>query len=667
MLIFKDFLMRIQHWIAPILGLALLLASGQIATAQYGQPGQYSNPNATWPPGTAPISPQQGGNAYGQAAPFQQAAYPAPQSPGFAPVPIYGGTRSAFTGEISPFSNVSANPIGQSPHAPSMLPWPNITPYENEFQQHYVEGGLWKRLTQNGGKRYHFGIEYISTRTEKQKGIVGDSRAARYIDQVGELLEDIDEEIRPAFENQQNIGVTLLSEFGAFEISAFDPTREGSFNYYNRLDLQEMADIFGPGIRARWGYWNQDDSGFEIEGWWAKDSADIHDSVKEDSTSFLLGRTRDRRQFPDGQSGFAPGIADLTSPELAQFLGPERAANFIPEVDLKNLRGLPVNDGSPSGVTIPYDLGFQVENRSRSAGGSADFFWSPIIRKKLFKVRPLAGARYLHINESFNFTGLDSGLLYGGGEEGDDVAFIHRDVKLHSVPNQFDDNGDFIVDNAGSFEGGGDDGGGGDGDPLFTLAANRPTLSFVDMQTETHLIGPEIGIRFDLGGDKFKLWGQSKFGLLAAREEQDIRGDNIGMITRTLNTPIIANDPLVDEGGLTDTYEQTQPLIDATPQNPTPNAFSDSDDHTHISPMLEQSIFADMNLLSVVPFVNRIKLFEEAQFRFGWTVIYVANVATTNESIVWDGNPSLGLFPNIKTKRRSWVTSNYSFGVFWDY
>ena len=110
-------------------------------------------------------------------------------------------------------------------------------------------------------------------------------------------------------------------------------------------------------------------------------------------------------------------------------------------------RGLPVNDGTGSGVTIPYDLGFQVENRSRSAGGSADFFWSPIIKRKRLKVRPLAGARYVYIGESFEFTGVDSGFLYGGFEEAGDMMLPvpYRDLKVQSPPNQFDDNGDFIA------------------------------------------------------------------------------------------------------------------------------------------------------------------------------------------------------------------------------
>ena len=91
------------------------------------------------------------------------------------------------------------------------------------------------------------------------------------------------------------------------------------------------------------------------------------------------------------------------------------------------------------------------------------------------------------------------------------------------------------------------------------------------------------------------LTGTTKVGLLANYAKLRMNGDNIAMHTRESN------------------------LLLATTVNATPNAFSDSQYHTHVSPMFEQTFSAEAPLFRYVPVLRRFSVFEKARFRTGCT------------------------------------------------
>ena len=157
------------------------------------------------------------------------------------------------------------------------------------------------------------------------------------------------------------------------------------------------------------------------------------------------------------------------------------------------------------------------------------------------------------------------------------------------------------------------------------------------------MVGPEIGVRYDLGGKKFKLWGQTKFGILANSERTRLSGDNIGMVTRQNNFNL------------------------PSPENNRPNRFSDRKNNSHVSPILEQSIFMEAPIFSSIPLLKRVKILRNARFRFGYTLVYVGEVARPYESIVWRGHPAEGLYPTIDVDRSSWWTKNLSYSINWSY
>jgi hypothetical protein len=146
-----------------------------------------------------------------------------------------------------------------------------------------------------------------------------------------------------------------------------------------------------------------------------------------------------------------------------------------------------------------------VETRSQNIGAGISHYLTPIYNGKSIRVNPSVGVRYLMIDEGFNFVGVDSGMLYSPEATSEDPPF--RDLKSHSSPNGFDDDGDGIIDNAGIVEdtGEGDAGGGGTNEVTFYSLYNPDfafTKSFIDIDTMTHLVGPEMGLRYDIGGDK---------------------------------------------------------------------------------------------------------------------------------------------------------------------
>ena len=162
--------------------------------------------------------------------------------------------------------------------------------------------------------------------------------------------------------------------------------------------------------------------------------------------------------------------------------------------------------------------------------------------------------------------------------------------------------------------------------------------SQLNSSTKSNMAGPEMGLRFDLGSnEKFLIWGQSKFALLANQTVRDLTG--FGILRR-----------------------EAQPNLTIPPQNaPT---FTDHASNTSVSPLFEQSVFVKSNVLSFVPVVKKMKLFEMAQFQLGYTWTVVGAVYRPNDDINWRGYPE---FPSLYSNKGTWFMSSVSMGVEWHY
>jgi hypothetical protein len=535
-------------------------------------------------------------------------------------------------------------PQGMAPA--SMAPYPANSMYDFEYDKHYIRDGMWNRTASNRGRRTVFNIDLLTARTRKPTGFIGHKGALSYKDMVLPILE----------QDPYDLGDSGGGGGGSQEQSVIDQFRGvpqagiPGFNYYDAVQIQNAIESpTGMGLRMQWGYFDPDDSGLIVEGFGQStdENFDARDTLGrgrggQKSTLLMLLSPPDFLLNDIGNAGsdFGQTGGDSDDETTGQ--------DFILQNNLLNLRGLPLDDGTSFGVTAPYDLEFRLTSKSRTYGMSISWILAPAFRGRKFLVRPTVGVRYLRLQESFGFYGQDSGLSYDNLEDLDEP--FNGDIKLHSPPNNFDEDQDGIIDNAALVEEGGSGGGGGGGgntDEFRFIHYNDPTMypmtSTLSNVSRSDLIGPEIGLRYDLGGEKFKLWGQTKFALTANNERLNLRGNNIGMVTR-------------------------QPdFLVSTPGDPQPNRFSDRDRHTHVSEVIEQSFFAEAPIFAKLPYLRRSRLLSDANFRFGYTMLFVGHVARPYGSINWAGNPSEGLFPTIDVNRSSFWTQNFSFSLNWTY
>lgn len=596
--------MRLLHWLAPVLSIVLISHAFSTVNAQ-GFPSSFPQSGMIQP--VSSNLPGLTQNTHFQAGPppnFFQAAtgsYGPPTAPGF--------------------------PMNAGPQTP-ISAFPQMSPFEKMFQQHRVDkNGLWSYKESNNGKKFFFSTEALFAKYRNPgSSTFGNSSSISYFDLIEDELEDATDE-----------------EFA---------TTAQDLNYFDSVTYDVIPNLFASGVRLRWGWTNDDESGFEFTGWWLNRAKSEWTAITN-STHKPLASNQGIMDIllsppnyldPTG-TGVVSSIPGVTTAEI----------NTVLQNELMNLASLPLDDGSLNGVSVPYDLDFRIKVVSQSWGANATWMSTPMIDGKSLKIRSLAGLRYMRVKEGFGFVGRDSGLLYS---DATNITGIRPDLKLFSHPTGSDENEDDIIDNAGVVED--DDAGGSTGtataffvaplDPV-TDEAVQPYTTIVDSDVDTNLAGPEIGIQFDLGGDVFKVWGQTKFGIMANQEKIELSGDNVGMGIRA--------DP--------DNFDRPKALIDPTADDPRPNAFSESRTHTHVSPIFEQSIFAEMAIFHHVPVLKRMKILEEAKFKVGYTYIIAGEIARPFDSIRWQGMPRRGLFPSIDVERSKWSVGTWSVGVDWLY
>jgi hypothetical protein len=249
----------------------------------------------------------------------------------------------------------------------------------------------------------------------------------------------------------------------------------------------------------------------------------------------------------------------------------------------------------PNAGTQPYDMQYRLEWQSQAYGAGLGYYTDPLIQTGTFKLRPLVGLRYLNTRENARFRGQDSGLNY-------------------------------TIDPA-------------DRRPLALIGLAVPAVfeSQLSSTVQTQMGGPELGIRYDLGGEKFLIYGSTKLGLLANHSTREIKGFGIG---RNIS------------------------LINPTPINPVATGFNSQDTTTSASPVFEQSVFIKAPLLSYVPGIRKMKLFETADFQLGYTFMAVGSTYRPSETINWRGYPD---FPTIQDNKSTFFFSTWSFGVEWNF
>ncbi|MEZ5940421.1 MAG: hypothetical protein R3C18_03450 [Planctomycetaceae bacterium] len=454
----------------------------------------------------------------------------------------------------------------QNIYPPGLLPqnaapWPMVSPYQSanigSDTTYQGNDGLWYRRILTRRTDWIFSLEAVAMRyRDAGDATVGAPYAA--------LRADTDQP--PGFPADPSVG-----EFPT--VSNFTPNVEGFFLADPRVfpipfldagnaEFDDNAIRFRPssgaalgdpnaagGIKGTTGFFAEDGTGVMFSGFWADTAGEIN----QRGTDNFFG---------------VPITQAITTQYGAQNLAAYGA------VPLNNGESPRIEFGP--GSTAKYDILYRTEFFTQAAGANVSFYLPSVIDNDAVQIRPLWGARYLYINESFGFRGIDSGFTYDLADDtfrptGGAISYDQFEANLRN-------------------------------------------------EIRTQLGGPEVGFRIDLATnrDAFHMYTETTLAVAANYEKASMSGQNIG-------------DPLVDIqiNGLT-TPRMLEPGVDTR--------FTDKQDRTHVSPVFTQSVFADFDLFSLPPF-TRFDLLENTRFKVGYTLIYAGKVARPLDSINWQGFP----------------------------
>jgi hypothetical protein len=492
--------------------------------------------------------------------------------------------------------------------------------------QHYNRNGMWLNEAIHRQRTWYADIEYVHTTFDGAGESWIGSRPAR-LDRItddfpwldtwpdggpigpggGEpvptgpgpypfvfLHEDVDEF------SDGIIGTTIIQPPEVFPIRKTDI-----------LDDNLGAD----GFRLRAGYFDNDGTGLGAEFWWGFEAGDI-------------------RQYGQDRINGIPITQDLIAGIDTDGLFPSEIVNptggFIP---FAKVGALALEDSSGlieliagfagsgfTGTTQKYDLLYRVENHISGGGADLKFYLGNFYKRPHVQVRTFTGLKYLVIDENFQFRGLDSGFHYVVDLEADDDG----------APTFRPEDGELIG-------------------PLYPLFE-----STLEQDVTSHIAGPEIGLRGDLGQSRgFKLWWTGALGLLVNHERGELRGENIGnahFFNANFGDPTTPDD---DQGFGT----VFGPAFDMFSND---TRFHDTETHTHLSPSFQVGINAEIGVLDVVPGIRRLSFFDDAKLKLGYNTTLIGKVARASDSVHWRGFPD---FPSIEFDYDTFQIHQLSIGL----
>ena len=263
--------------------------------------------------------------------------------------------------------------------------------------------------------------------------------------------------------------------------------------------------------------------------------------------------------------------------------GQTRAAG---DIDLQVFR-LPLFDGTPSGTNIPYDDFLEIRFDQLFYGVDFDYWNTPFFESKNFMLRMEMGVKYLFIRERFQVIAGDSGI---------DYTYTADDGAIDNI-----------------------------------LPLINPFTTRIDSSVNSHLVGPMIGLRGDLGGDAFKIIGQVKVGAAANIESSSVTGDNV------------------------------RSQFDQFLFGPGP-ATTKTREHTYITPLFQTGISGEFGFFSYLPGFRSIPVLNLAKLRIGYDYTLVGNMSRPHQIIQYNVN----VLEN-RTKRQSLSVKTVNFGLDWTY
>lgn len=511
--------------------------------------------------------------------------------------------------------------MGGAPPAYSAMPggfnpYPQISPF-GQGQQTYSQDGLWFQRALGPAtamNRYYLNVSYLRTKTRGLTGRIGDLSA-------------------PSFTQEETIdGTTNTNLPDALSLNNFNPA-----------NANWLPDNVGAGILLRGGVETPYGWGIAVDAGWNGrtttnyNAREIQQGLRLSSVNAMVLEGANGEGIVDNtfsQLFLERQLAEeqiLTGPiltNLAATFGLFGGADDVLDRTLFNLNALPLQNGVDfDGFNQRFDLDFIMNHSVESYTGAMNFVAPVVYESENITIQPVIGGRFMQVNEGFFFTGVDSGLVY-----------------TQNIPDGIDDDNDFVVDNVAET-----------GTATFTQgnpSTDSIIRAFVDSSVDSTMAGPEIGVQYLIGAvEGIRLSGSTKVGALFNRERARLAGDNIG---DTVTTTV---DPLTGLTILQDLFDTGSGL----------NAFSDVKETTHVSPMFQQSLTAEVPIFKRVPVLQDMWQLENATFTAGWTYLWVGEVADPTQSINWLTNPRAGVFPTINIKRSQFFQNSFNVGINWEY
>jgi hypothetical protein len=580
--------MRTHRWLKALAFGCCLGAGADAAFAQapFMGGGQGTWVNADGSPAGAPLAPQMQGGF--------QPVYPT-NDPGVLYPP---GTPNSFA------------------------PWPTVSPYgmgNYSYDTTYNKRGLWFRELLNKHRDYYFNVNALSTTTRGPGHATIGAQPIKLDDltfgPAGYKLPTYGVAAFPGAGTGTGGGTTtgggptplsrVYIDDGVYPYPYMRPSTTGTpasqvdNNLFPIRSTRLFNEFNSPGIQLEWGFEEEDGSGLRLDAWWGFSS----DQTFQRGTDRIDGVIIDQQLIlnTEGQLLFTRNGAVTfdTGIVLTPFQLPDQTDVF----------------GAHLGAQ-KYDLLYRVNVQSQAGGGDLHMYMPDLMDStSAIRLRPVYGAKYQFLGETFDFRGIDSGMSYvvdggvtGGTGGGSTQQPTYRPTRWGTAgPNSIDS------------------------DVFETQVSSR---------VRTHLAGPTAGLRYDFGRSKnFKIWGQSSAGLLANYEQVRVNGFNAGenLITRfLLGTNMLDGD----------------------------SHFSDTENHAHVSPMFEQTFMSESKILAALPLTREVPILANANFRLGYTTTIIGNVARPADSIEWNGFPRS---PKVNIDYQTWSMGRLNVGLEWTY
>ncbi len=234
---------------------------------------------------------------------------------------------------------------------------------------------------------------------------------------------------------------------------------------------------------------------------------------------------------------------------------------------------------------LPFDEGVVMTFNSQAWGGDFSYYTTPAeYCDGISKFHGSFGVRYLGIWEDFGFSGSDSGYSN---------IVVTPDGRMYQV---------------------------------------SPYTTEISSSLTSHLVGPQLGLKWVLGGEKLKLTTEVKGSIAANFETNNLRYTSYGL------------DPTLQSR-----------LRDGDPRN-----GRDVKNDVSYAPIFEFTFMADLPVMQYLPVFKRLPGFNESVFRIGYNYTQAWRIRRATQAITYYAPE-----PRLNNDRDSWHVGGLVAGFTW--